>query len=130
MHIMIILLLLPVLGLILFFVLPFSQALPSYLLVLAFSAFFYVLMFRAMRKSRQKSLFEMVGETAEALDWKDGRGQVLCLGAIWEARSETGRSFPRDAKLRVTGVEGLTLVVKAAGDDQAGAGPQERPDRV
>jgi|GEM_PF-3332570 len=123
MHLMIILLLLPVLGLILFFVLPFSQALPSYLLVLAFSAFFYVLMFRAMRKSRQKSLFEMVGETAEALDWKDGQGQVLCLGAIWEARSETGRSFPRGAKLRVTGVEGLTLVVKAAGDDQAGAGP-------
>jgi len=120
MHIMIILMLLPVLGIILFFVLPFSQALPSYLLVLAFSAFFYVLMFRSMRKPRQKSLFEMVGESAQALDWSDGKGQVLCLGAIWEARSEMGGSFPKGTELTVSRVEGLTLVVKASGGEEAG----------
>jgi membrane protein implicated in regulation of membrane protease activity len=112
MHLMILVLLLPLLGLVLFFVMPLSEALPTYAAVLAVSAFFYFLMVRALKRARHTNPFKLVGEKAEVLNWRDGTGQVVCLGTIWEARSSEGRDFGRGDKVVVAGVEGLVLRVK------------------
>jgi membrane protein implicated in regulation of membrane protease activity len=112
MHIAILILLLPILAIGLFFILPFSQALPAYLIILAFSIFLDVLVVRSLRRSRKSDLFTMVGQTAEIINWTDGAGQVLCQGTIWEARSERGESFDHGAAVKVTGLRGLTLLVE------------------
>jgi membrane protein implicated in regulation of membrane protease activity len=112
MHIAILIMLLPILAIGLFFILPFSQALPAYLVVLAFSIFLDVLVLRSLRRSRQSNMFTMVGRTAEVMNWSGGSGQVLCQGTIWEARSERGESFTRGDTVTVSGLRGLTLIVK------------------
>lgn len=114
MHIAILMLFLPILGLVLFLVLPFSQALPAYLIVLAFSIFIAVLVIRTLRRSRRTNLFTMVGQPAEVISWKNGKGQVQCQGEIWTARSETGESFGRGDKVKVAELRGMTLLVKRA----------------
>lgn len=121
MHLMFLIMLLPLLGIILFFFLPLSQALPSYLAILAFSGFFYVLMFRVMKKRGKAGPTDFIGETAEVLTWHGNSGTVFCRGGTWEARSEQTGDFRRGVKVRVVGVEGLTLVVAPRG----GAAPQD-----
>jgi membrane-bound ClpP family serine protease len=121
MHLMFLIMLLPLLGIILFFFLPLSQALPSYLAILAFSGFFYVLMFRVMKKRGKAGPTDFIGETAEILTWRRNSGTVFCRGGTWEARSEQTGDFRRGVKVRVVGVEGLTLVVAL----QHGAAPQD-----
>ena len=116
MHIAILMLFLPILGLVLFLVLPFSQALPAYLIVLAFSIFIGALVIRTLRRSRGSNPFTMVGQPAEVINWKNGEGQVQCRGEIWPARSGTGESFGRGDKVTVTELRGMTLLVKRAED--------------
>jgi membrane protein implicated in regulation of membrane protease activity len=114
MHIAILILFLPVLAIGLFFILPVSQALPAYLLVLAFSIVLDIMIVRSLRRSRRTDLFAMVGRTGEVMSWTRGAGQVQCQGTIWEARSEHGESFVRGTTVKVIGLRGLTLIVEAA----------------
>jgi membrane-bound ClpP family serine protease len=112
MHLMIIIMLLPIAGIIFFFLLPFREALICYVATLAFSAFFYRLMFRSMKKTRPVTGEEaMIGGIVEVLTWQDDSGTVFYQGATWEARSESRSQIKPGAKVKITAVEGLTVVV-------------------
>ncbi len=54
----------------------------------------------------------MIGEAGEALTEivPDGAGQVATHGEIWNATA--GEPIPKGARVRVTGVDRLTLVVR------------------
>jgi membrane-bound serine protease (ClpP class) len=53
---------------------------------------------------------QIIGMQAEVVEWKGERGRVRVLGEIWSARAPRPLK-PKEA-VRVTGREGLTLIVK------------------
>jgi membrane protein implicated in regulation of membrane protease activity len=53
----------------------------------------------------------LVGEAAEVMDSCEPEGRVRLRGEIWRARCTTGDA-PRGARVRITGVDGLTLEVE------------------
>ena len=60
---------------------------------------------------------ELAGALAEVVDDFDGEGRVHLHGENWGARS--GAPLRRGQKVRVTGRDGLTLLVEAArGEDK------------
>lgn len=65
----------------------------------------------------------LVGGSAEITEWEQQRGKVFYQGTLWNAKSLRPERFAPGAMCRVTGNEGLTLVVtpmeeEAAPDDQ------------
>ncbi len=56
-----------------------------------------------------EALLGMEGQVFEDLN---PEGLVLVEGEIWRARSRGGEKIPRGMKVRVIGVEGLTLIVE------------------
>ena len=59
----------------------------------------------------------MIGRIAVARSMLEPEGQVQVDGEIWSAVSEGG-AIPAGEKVRVMGVEGLTLKVSRAGDQR------------
>lgn len=60
---------------------------------------------------------EMVGMSAQVLDWQDGRGHVFAHGERWQAEGdEKGAALAPGQKVVVRAVRGLTLVVAPAPD--------------
>jgi len=51
----------------------------------------------------------MIGERAEVTERCDPTGRVMIRGEIWKASSEQGRAFDAGIRVRVVGVDGLTL---------------------
>jgi membrane protein implicated in regulation of membrane protease activity len=76
--IMVITMALPILGLPLFYFLPFSAALPTYLCLLLLSGLMYYGMFSAMSRKRkvQTGLEQMIGEGAVVVEDIDAEGKV------------------------------------------------------
>ncbi len=111
MHLMMIIMALPLIGIVLFFLFPFPESLFYYLLVFAFSAFFYWLMFRVMKKPPVMGREAMIGLTAEVLTWENGAGTVSIRGEIWNARTEAQEKLSRGMKVKIIGLEGLVLFV-------------------
>ncbi len=58
---------------------------------------------------------EMLGAVARVQDWQGGRGHVFVHGERWNARGPD-RLAP-GTEVRITDLDGLTLVVTSAGDD-------------
>jgi membrane-bound ClpP family serine protease len=111
MHLMMIIMALPLLGIVFFFLFPFPESLIYYLSALAFSAFFYFLMFKVMRKPPVMGREAMVGSTAEVLSWENGSGTVSFHGEIWKARTKDHSNLTRGTKVKITGLKGLILMV-------------------
>lgn len=111
MPLMMIIMALPLLGIIFFFVIPFPESLFYYLLVFAVSAFFYGLMFKVMKKPPVMGREAMIGSTAEVLTWENGSGTVSFRGEIWKARTENQSKLNRGMKVKIVGLKGLILVV-------------------
>lgn len=103
---------LPLLGIALFLVLPFAAALPAYLAVVVFSAFYLWLMMRAMRLPKRTGTRQMIGSMVTVLDWKGNSGQVICEGEIWHAAAKGSQTFRKGERVAVTRINGLTLLVK------------------
>ena len=57
---------------------------------------------------------EMIGTEGLVLDWADGEGRVRAHGEIW--RASATQSLEANQRVRVAGLEGLTLVVEPAKD--------------
>ncbi len=56
----------------------------------------------------------LVGETARVIEPVDAEtGQVRLSGELWTARTEDGVTFDTDAEVRVTSIDGATVVVTA-----------------
>ncbi len=67
----------------------------------------------AVRAKRNKSMVgvdALLGQIAVVIKPLDPVGQVLVHGELWEANSRT--PAPRDARVRITAVDGLTLMVE------------------
>lgn len=102
---------LPVLGLALFYFLPFSQAAPLYGLVLVLSFGVYFLMVQAMRQPVVSGRERMIGETVEALEDFDSEGKVSYGAEIWNARSS--EPVRKGQRVVITSMKGLFLTVSA-----------------
>lgn len=105
----------PVLGLVLFYVLPLGTALPLYLLMLGISLPLHCLMMHAMRLPKRTGGEGMIGSAAGVLDWEQASGRVICRGEIWNAKTTEETSLVRGDKVVIEGVAGLTLTVRPVG---------------
>ncbi|NOY77801.1 MAG: hypothetical protein GXO76_08025 [Calditrichaeota bacterium] len=105
-----IVLLMPVLGLGVFWVLPLPIAIPVYLVILAGSLFVYYAMIHAMHCPVQTGVEGMVGDVGDALESLNPRGKVLMHGEIWKAES-SDRTKKGD-QVEVVGANGLMLQVR------------------
>ena len=56
----------------------------------------------------------LVGQVGEAVDELNPEGMVRVEGELWRARSRSGR-IGRGERVRVVGVDGLTLIVEREG---------------
>jgi len=95
----------------LFFFLPFRVALSIYLTVAAASGFVYFKILKAMSSKAQTGFEQMVGEEAVVIEDLDPEGKVEIMDEIWKARSN-GKKFPKGRKVKVSGVQGLVLIVE------------------
>jgi membrane protein implicated in regulation of membrane protease activity len=117
-----IILALPVLGLALFYFLPFWTALPLYGAVLAVSLLIYFKIASAMMAKVRTGLEDLIGAEAVVIEDISPEGKVEFYDEIWNATA-AGRDIRRGAKVRISGARGLTLVVEDV-DGKRVAGPQ------
>jgi membrane-bound ClpP family serine protease len=103
-----IVLILPVLGLVVFVMLPFDIALPVYAVIL--SIYFYITIMRAMKKPVETGSEEMMHETVSVLDTIKPEGHVKFQNEIWNASS--GEILKKGDRAEIIGLNGLTLIVK------------------
>jgi membrane-bound ClpP family serine protease len=106
-----IILALPVLGLALFYFLPFSTALPLYGAVLAVSSLIYFKIMSAMMAKVRTGFEKIIGWEVLVIEDISPKGKVEFYDEIWNATA-AGRDIPKGAKVRIAGARGLTLVVE------------------
>ena len=111
---MIVIMALPLLGLGLFYLLPFQLALSIYLCLLFLSGLMYYGMFTVMGKKRKvrTGFDEMIGGEAVVLEDVSPEGKVQIDDELWTARAQGGPLL-KGEKVRICGHEGLTLIVEA-----------------
>lgn len=78
-------------------------------LSLAFALFLLGAVWRAHRNPVRAGREDLIGASAEVLDWTDGSGHVRLHGERWRANSDT--PLAPGAIVRVRTVEGLTVTV-------------------
>ena len=106
--------LLPFLGLILFWFLPWRAALPAYLVLVAVSAIYAWVTVRTFRRPVQTGREAMVG--AEGIVIRDGSLPVVRVSnELWNARSRG--PLAAGERVRVVEVEGLRLRVERTGQE-------------
>ncbi len=92
--------------------LPVKVILPTVLAVSGFMILGVYLITKAHRRPRQTGYQSMQGLPATVLEWSDGQGRIRVRGEIWKARSAEGASLNSNDRVRVTGADGLTLIVQ------------------
>ncbi|SYZ74159.1 conserved hypothetical protein [Candidatus Zixiibacteriota bacterium] len=105
-----VILLLPVIGLGVFFLWPFGTALPIYLAILAISGFVYFAMIKAMQRPVMTGIQTLQGKLVEVINMSGKRGQVRIGAEIWEARTKDQLSTGEMA--RIIGIDQLTLIIE------------------
>ena len=116
---MIVMMALPLLGLGLFYFLPFQLALSIYLFLLFLSGLMYYGMFTVMgRKRKVRTGFEeMIGEEALVVEDINPEGKVKIGDELWTARSRGG-TFLKGERVKISDHEGLTLMVEALAEKE------------
>lgn len=92
--------------------LPVKVILPTVLAVSSFIVLGLFVVARAHRRPKQTGYSSMQGLPARVLEWSDEEGRVRVRGEIWMARSADGSHLKVQDQVRVTGADGLTLLVK------------------
>ena len=103
-------LLLPVLGLTVFWLWPLSVAGPAYAGILALSLLFYYLIMQAMHRPVTTGAEEILRQTGKVLEVRGRKISVRVRGEIWNAES-SDRLHPGDS-VNITGIDGLMLRVR------------------
>jgi membrane-bound serine protease (ClpP class) len=103
-------LMLPVLGLPVFWLLPLSQALPVYGVILALSILVYVYVMRAMRHPVETGAEEILHSTGKVVEVGPKDVSVRVHSEMWRATS-TEKLKPGD-RVEIIGIEGLKLRVR------------------
>ena len=68
---------------------------------------------RARRAKSASGKESMVGGRAEVVDDFQGKGRVRAFGEIWQAEGDPTVTFEKDARVTITGFDGLTVQVEA-----------------
>jgi membrane protein implicated in regulation of membrane protease activity len=103
------LLFLPLLALVLFFVLPWWLALPLYVLILIGSLFGYWKALQAQHLPPRTGGRAMIGDRAVVIKVRRGKNQVQYRGEIWDAVCP--EPLRRGQEVIIESVDGLTLRV-------------------
>lgn len=104
-------LLLPILGLVVFWILPLPVAAPIYILILGVSAWRYRSIVRLMRRPVAAGPETLIGQVGRVVSLSDTSVRVQVNGELWIARSIS--ALEEGNSVTVVGVEGLTLLVAA-----------------
>ncbi|MFQ5798061.1 MAG: NfeD family protein [Bacteroidota bacterium] len=104
----------PILGLVVFWFLPFHIAGHLYAVILAFSVVLYVKFMRAMYATVQTGVEPMLGEAREVIETIHSKGRVRLHGETWSAVSRD--VIARGDCAEIVSVEGLTLRARKVQD--------------
>lgn len=104
---------LPILGLGVFWLLPWQAAWPTYLVILAGSAALFVTLVRAIRQPVLTGIEGLEGERGETVSGLDPEGLIRLRGELWQA--EAAEPIPAGARVRVVAVRGVKLTVTREG---------------
>lgn len=103
--------LLPILGLVVFWLLPLQAAVVVYALIVLVSVAAYVAIARAMRSPVETGSEGLVGQRGEVVEAEGGKPRVSVEGEIWHAVS--GDELVSGDRVEILAVEaGLTLRVR------------------
>lgn len=105
-------LLMPIIGLILFWILPFYPALAFYALVDVASGLIYYSIMKTSHRPQTIGKENMIGRSAKVIQKINPLGQVIIDGEIWEAESD--ENLGKGEKVEITAVNGLMLKVHKA----------------
>ena len=112
------LLLLPLLGIVLFFILPLSIAGPLYVVILIISGLMYWVIYRAMKKSHNSGIETFIGTEARVVSviepGEDARYLVKIRGETWRANSKDELQ-PGD-RAKILSVAGLIMEINKITD--------------
>ncbi len=111
--------LMPVLGLVLFWIFPWPLASVLYLVLLGVSWLLYVASYRALRVPVTTGAEGMIGTRGRVVGDIRSRGTVRVFNELWTA--EADEHIPADTPVRVIGVKGLVLRVAV---DAVGSEPR------
>jgi len=102
----------PLLGVALFFALPWRGAIAIYGPGTVLSIFYHYAMMSSMKRPIVTGGPGMVGGAARVVSWSRGRGTVRYQGELWRARDSAGVPLVPDASVRIVDVHGLDLIVE------------------
>lgn len=102
----------PVIGLLLFWILPWTVALPTYLILLGVTALILIPTFRAMRGPVTTGQEGMIGGEGVVVREIRSEGVVRVRGELWAARAS--QPIPEGDAVRVVALQGLVLLVERA----------------
>jgi membrane-bound ClpP family serine protease len=100
-------LLLPLIGLAVFWIAPLSIAIPIYVVVLLASGFWYYSIMKSMRRPVVTGREGLIGQRVEIIDMSGRTGHVRTHGEIWRAVSDD--IFHGGDKAIILDIEDLTL---------------------
>jgi membrane-bound ClpP family serine protease len=101
----------PLIGLVLFFIIPWKLALPVYILGVGASVLLQRVAMKSHRLPVLTGIPAMTGAIGTVTVWETDRGTVRFRAELWRARSECGESIAPGAEVRIVAVENLELVV-------------------
>lgn len=108
-----ILFILPFVALILFFFLPFGQALFFYSFILILCSIFYWLIWKDMRRPVTTGIEGMIGGVGRVIQNGTGTAKVFYKGEIWDAICAEDVSV--GDFVEVTGLERMKVIVQKQG---------------
>ena len=111
------LLLMPFASLIVFWLLPFEQALAIYLVILATSAVLYWLIWKAFRRPVATGIEGMIGGVGKVIQIGEKSAKMFYKGEIWDATSADQLSL--GDSVEIGRVERMTLIVRKVVKGQA-----------
>jgi membrane-bound ClpP family serine protease len=113
MHPYIILLLLPLIGIVVFWLFPLPLAILVYLFILLISSLLYCVIVRAMKKRSKYGLEGLIGAEARVVSklgpHDEAQYMVRVRGELWSANSHD--ELKPDETVKILSVNGLTLLV-------------------
>ncbi len=124
---MMLLMALPLLGIVLFFVLPPGLAIPLYVLGLILSGITHWAMMRSMRAPVQTGRQGMIGSRGRVLSWQQAGGVVSCHGEVWRARCVTDAPLVPGVEVEVLQLqqgEDMVLLVAPVTNGPSGRGEE------
>jgi membrane protein implicated in regulation of membrane protease activity len=111
------LLLMPFASLIVFWLLPFEQALTLYLVILAVCAVLYWLIWKALRRPVATGVEGMIGGIGRVIQVGPKKAKIFYKGEIWNATSAEQISL--GDSVEITRVDRMTVIVRKAVKGQA-----------